>query len=78
MNEGEWLTAQDPLPMLDFLEGKASERKFRLFACACARRHWGLFRYRAPRGEFPLVFLETGDLTHGPRPPAVVVDCRQR
>jgi hypothetical protein len=38
MTEAEWLTSADPMPMLDFLRGKASELKLRLFACACCRR----------------------------------------
>src|SRR5438445_2790557 len=44
MTEAEWLAATDPGPMLDFLcaSGKASERKLRLFACACVRRVWHL------------------------------------
>jgi hypothetical protein len=35
MNEAEWLECTDPRPMLQFLHGKASSRKLRLFASAC-------------------------------------------
>src|SRR5437588_8780012 len=40
MTEAEWLECTDPRPMLQYLKGKAGERKFRLFACACVRRVW--------------------------------------
>jgi hypothetical protein len=38
VTEAEWLACTNPEKMLGFLTGKASARKFRLFACACARR----------------------------------------
>ena len=42
MTEAEWNRCTDSFSMLHFLtgKGKASDRKLRLFACACARRAW--------------------------------------
>jgi hypothetical protein len=44
MTEAEWLACTDPTPMLDYLEARdcLTERKQRLFDCACVRRVWHL------------------------------------
>jgi hypothetical protein len=57
MTEAEWLACSDPKPMLDFLNwrappawGEVSDRKLRLFACACCRRVWHLAPHDDSRG----------------------------
>lgn len=47
MTEQEWLECADPRQMLEFLGGRASDRKLRIFACACALRVW----HRIEEGE---------------------------
>jgi hypothetical protein len=42
MTEAEWLTSTDFRAMIDFARGQASDRKLRLFSCACVRRVWHL------------------------------------
>ena len=38
MTVDEWLAAREPDDLLEFLRDRASDRQFRLFACACCRR----------------------------------------
>lgn len=40
MTEQGWLACAEPERMLRFLRGRASDRKWRLFACACCRLIW--------------------------------------
>jgi hypothetical protein len=40
VTESEWLGCTDIYSMLEFLYGRASERKLRLFGCAAVRRIW--------------------------------------
>src|SRR5262245_22571159 len=42
MTEQEWLQAEVPEPMLEYLRGRASDRRLRLYACACLRQVEGL------------------------------------
>ena len=44
MTEAEWLTCENPWPMLLYLHGDrlGNFRKLRLAACACLRRIWHL------------------------------------
>jgi hypothetical protein len=46
MTEAEWSRSTDPSAMVEFLRvsGRASDRRFRLYACACVRRVWPLLR----------------------------------
>jgi hypothetical protein len=43
MTEAEWLACAEPGRMLVLLRGSASERKLRLFGCACCRLVWDVF-----------------------------------
>jgi hypothetical protein len=42
MTEAEWVACKDPPLMLESLRGRASDRKFRLFAVGCCQRVWHL------------------------------------
>ena len=51
MTEAKWLSGTRPAAMLQFLQGKVSDRKLRLFICACTRRSQYHFRDRAEKAE---------------------------
>jgi hypothetical protein len=42
MTPTEWQACKDPAALLSYLGGRISDRKLRLFACACCRRIWHL------------------------------------
>jgi hypothetical protein len=57
MNRHEWQTARDPVRLLRFLGRTASERRMRLFASACCRRHASV-----TRGKKHLLILEANEM----------------
>lgn len=74
MNETEWLSGTNPYTMLDYLAGQVSERKLRLFACACVRSKWHLIPYARQRGTVELAER----LAEGTAAAVDLEDARQR
>ena len=73
MTESEWLTATDPTAMLEFLQGKASDRKLRLFACGVSRQFAPLVRT-----DVFLLGIEAAEgFVDGQRTKAAMTRCRR-
>ena len=58
MTEEDWMSSPHPMPMLEYLQGKASDRKLRLFACACCR-HRSVNRLLKERSNALIEMCET-------------------
>jgi hypothetical protein len=55
VTESKWLSCNDPMAMLDFLKGKASDRKLRLFAAGCYRSVWSFLPHEEDRTAVPVM-----------------------
>jgi hypothetical protein len=42
MQEADWIGSHNPVSMLEYVHDRVSDRKLRLFACACCRMIWDL------------------------------------
>jgi hypothetical protein len=68
VTETDWLSCNNPFEMLSFVRDSISQRKLRLFACACCRRIWHLLPCQENRDlvaaveNFPDGPIETRDL----------------
>jgi hypothetical protein len=62
MTDAEWLSCTDPSPMLTHLGRGASDRKLRLFACACCRAIWHLLADERTRKLVEVIELEVDGL----------------
>ena len=59
MTEAEWLACENTKPMLEYLDGKASNRKLCLFAAWCCRAIWSHMKKSSRRSvEVTERFLE--------------------
>jgi hypothetical protein len=67
MNEAEWDACDDPDRMLKLVRDRPSERKLRLFACACCRRVWHLLHPNSRRAVEVMERYVDGQVGEGER-----------
>src|SRR5215204_3342194 len=77
MTEAEWLACEEPMPVLKFLRGKATERKLRLFCVACCRRHGHIHSDERSRTAVGVGELLADGLTTEPERAAAEYNARQ-
>jgi hypothetical protein len=65
MDEADWVGCTDPQKMLEFVAGRISARKLRLFAVACCRRVWAALS--APSRDYVLLAERVADGRAGER-----------
>jgi hypothetical protein len=78
MTEAEWLACTDPTPMLDFLRGKATDRKLRLFACGCCRRIWHRLSAEPSQAAVEAAERYADDLVNPDEVMSHFCDCEER
>src|SRR3954447_14069473 len=62
MTDAKWLSCTDPSPMLWHFERGTSDRKLRLFACACCRAIWPLLADERTRKLVEMIEREVDGL----------------
>jgi len=77
MTEADWLSSSSVDTMLDFLQGKVSDRKLRLVACAACRRIWHVIRNERSRYTVEVSERYADDLASLEELNAVAVEAAQ-
>jgi hypothetical protein len=77
MDERKWMTCADSERMLQYIHDRMSERKLRLFACACCRRVWHLLEDKRSRNAVEVHEQHADGLAEQRQRERAVVGARQ-